>query len=50
MDSHLILDIHLIELIDTADTMVSQHESAGFNAEFTSLWVLEHRCCQTCGV
>ena len=48
MDSNLIFDIHLVELIDTADSMISKHQGTSLDAEFTCLWVLAHRSCQTC--
>ena len=47
VDSHLILDVHLVELINAADAMVSEHKRTSFDTELTSLWVLAHRCSQT---
>jgi len=44
---HLILGIHLIEFINTADTIVSQHESTGFDTKLPRLTILHHRCRQT---
>ena len=40
MDSDLILDVHLVELIDAADTVIGQHESSCLDAEVSSLRVL----------
>ena len=40
MDSYLILDIHLIELIDAAHSVISEHEGTGLDAEISCLWVL----------
>jgi len=43
----LILDLHLVKLINATDTMICKHERTSFNAEVTGLWVLDHTCCQT---
>jgi hypothetical protein len=43
----LILDVHFVELIDTADTVVSQHQGSCFNAELSCFWVFPHACCKT---
>ena len=50
MDSHLILDIHLVELVNAANTMVSQHEGTRLNAKLASLRILAHTRRQTSGI
>lgn len=47
VDSHLILNVHFVELINAADAMVSEHKRTSFDTKFTSLRVLAHRCGQT---
>ena len=47
VDSDLIGNIHLVELVDGADTVVSQHESTGLDCELSSLLVLDYRGCKT---
>ena len=47
VNSNLILDIHLVELVNTADTVISEHESTSFDAELASLRVLANRSGQT---
>ena len=42
MNGNLILDIHLIEFVDAADAMISEHECSGLYAEVTGLWILDH--------
>ena len=48
VDSNLILDIHLVELINTADTVICEHQGTSFDAELTCLGILTHRSSQTC--
>ena len=50
MNCNLVLDIHLIKLVNTADAMVGKHQSACLDAKFTCLWVFTHTCSKTCGV
>ena len=47
VNSDLILDVHLIELIDAADSMVSQHQCSCLDAELSCLWILEDTSSQT---
>ena len=42
VNSNLVLDIHLVELIDTADSVISKHQSTSFDTEFTCLRILTH--------
>ena len=42
MDSHLILDVHFVELVNAADSVIGKHESSCFDAEVSSLRVLQH--------
>ena len=35
MDGCLILDVHLVKLVDTADSVVSEHEGAGLDAKLS---------------
>ena len=42
VDSYLILDVHLIKLINTADTMISKHQCSSLYAELPRLRVLEY--------
>ena len=48
--SNLILDIHLVEFIDAANSMISQHQSSSFDAKFTSLRIPAHTRCQTSSI
>ncbi len=47
MNSGLVLDIHLIKLIDAANTVIGKHQGTSLNAELSSLRVFTHRGCQT---
>jgi hypothetical protein len=47
VDSSLISRVHLIEFIDTADTVVSEHKGSRFNAEFSCLTVFAYTGGQT---
>ena len=42
VDSNLILDIHLVELINTTDSVISKHQGTSFDTEFTCLGILAH--------
>ena len=42
VDSNLVLDIHLVELINTADAVVSKHQGTSLDTEFTCLRILAH--------
>ena len=41
VNGHLVLGVHLVKLINAADTIVCQHESTRLNAELTSIAVLQ---------
>lgn len=41
VNGHLVLGVHLVKLINAADTIVSQHESTRLYAELTSVAVLQ---------
>lgn len=47
VDSHLILNIHLIKLINAADAMISKHQSSCFDAELSCLGVFQDTGSQT---
>jgi hypothetical protein len=47
VDCDLVLRVHLIELVNAADTMVSKHEGSGLDAELASLRVLQHTSRET---
>lgn len=50
VDGDLVGKVHLVKLVDAADTVVCEHESTGFDGEFTRLLVPDDCCCQTsCG-
>ncbi len=40
MDSHLILDVHLVKFINAADAIVCQHQSTCLNAELVVVRIL----------
>ena len=40
---HLVLRLHLIELVDAADPAVGEHQRARLDAELAGLLVLRHR-------
>ena len=42
MDRHLILDVHLVKLVNAAYPMVSEHQSTRLDAELSRFWVLSH--------
>ena len=42
VDSNLIFDIHLVELIDTADSMIGKHQGTSLDTEFSCLRILAH--------
>ena len=50
MNGYLVLDIHLVKLIDTADSVIGKHQSTGLYAKLASLRVLAHAGSQTCCV
>ena len=45
VDRHLIFLIHLVKLIDTANTVVCQHQSTRLNAKLATLAVLNTHPC-----
>lgn len=47
VNSCLIFAVHLIELIDATDTVVSKHQRTSFNTVLTSLHVFANGGCQT---
>lgn len=49
MDRHLVLDIHLVKLVDTANTVVSEHKRARLDAKVARLRVLNNARSQTGG-
>ena len=48
VDRCLILRVHLVELVDTADSVISKHQRSRLDAVLTSLHVLAHGCSKTC--
>lgn len=40
VNSNLILHIHLVELVNAANTVVSEHKCTSFDTEFTGLGIL----------
>ena len=40
MDSNLVLDVHLVKLINAADAIVCQHQSTCLNAELIAVRIL----------
>ena len=50
MNSDLILDVHLVKLIDTTYSVVSKHQGTSFKTELSSLRIFADTCCQTSGV
>ena len=48
VDGNLVLDIHLVKLIDAADAVIRKHQGTSFDAELTCLRILAHRGGQTC--
>lgn len=47
MDGDLILNIHLVKLVNTADAVVSQHQGTGLNAELIAVLLLTQVFCET---
>lgn len=47
VDRGLVLDVHLIEFINAANAMISEHKRTRFDAELPSLGVLQHISRQT---
>lgn len=47
VDGDSVLIIHLVELINEADTLVSQHQRATFQRPLPGHRILLHCCCQT---
>lgn len=47
MNCDLILNVHLVELIDATDTMISKHQGASFKTILSSLRVFADIRCQT---
>lgn len=50
VNGNLILDVHLVELVDAADTMVGEHECTCLDAELTRLIVFTDGSRQTSSV
>lgn len=48
MNGYLILSVHLVKLIDTADTMVGEHECTCFYAEVSGFRVFNNTSRKTC--
>lgn len=40
VNSNLVLDIHLVELIDTTDSVIGKHQGTSLDTEFTCLRIL----------
>jgi hypothetical protein len=47
VNSRLILDVHLIELINATDSIIGQHQSTSFNTKLSSLCIFSNRSSQT---
>ena len=45
---HLVLAVHLVELIDATDAVVGEHESARLDNHVVYLRVTSHGCGKTC--
>ncbi|KAH3703434.1 hypothetical protein DPMN_078470 [Dreissena polymorpha] len=50
MDSHLVLGVHLVKLINAADAIVSQHEGASLDHKLMGLLILHNGSSQTCTI
>lgn len=48
MDGYLILAVHLVELINAANTVVGEHQGTGLYTEVSSFWVLNDTSRKTC--
>ena len=46
VDGDLILDVHLVKLIDAANTVVGEHQCTRLDAKLARFRVLPHRGCQ----
>lgn len=42
VDCDLVGDVHFVEFVDGADTVVGEHEGAGFDGEFAGFFVFDH--------
>lgn len=49
MDSDLIGDVHLVELVNCADAVVGKHERTGFDSKFTRFFVFNNGGGETSG-
>lgn len=49
VNGDLITDIHLVEFVNGADTVVCKHEGTSFNGEFAGFLVSDDSSGQTCG-
>jgi hypothetical protein len=47
VDGHLVCYVHLVKLVNGTDAVVSEHESPGFDGEFSSLFVFDNGGCET---
>jgi hypothetical protein len=45
--AHLVLDVHLVKLVDAADPVICQHQRSRLNAKLARLGLLCHAGCQT---
>ena len=50
VNSYLIFDVHLVELIDTANSVICEHQGTCFNAKLSCLGILANRSSQTSSV
>jgi hypothetical protein len=48
VNSDLVRDVHLVELVDSADAVVRQHQRAGFDGKLARLFVLDDGGRETC--
>ena len=47
VNSHLVLDVHLVELINAADTVVSKHQCSSFNTKLARFRIFSDTGSQT---
>ena len=48
VDCRLVLFVHLVELIDAADSVIGQHECSCLNSELSGVWISPYGGCETC--
>ena len=47
MDCNLIFDVHLVELVNAADSVICKHQCTCLNAVLAGFGVFAHTCSQT---